>query len=291
MIVKPGILRHPKYQALRERFGDVALTYLVAIWEHCELVKGANWGPVSAKYVEKVAGYRGKRGELFRMMVDPMEDGSTGWIELVPAHPEFPLNGGESPENSVESPENSAVLVHDWAEVNSRLLQARDAAARGGRAKALMEKARRSSAAMTGAEREYGGSMANGLPPLYKGEEGNGSNGSKGEEGAPLSDLNGSGKNFIENGRKWLRANGVPEEFISWKEKFLNSPSGWTRVLSWWEEKRGGKSEVARRSRDDLQTEKDRIEGELATKGAVLSAEEAKGLQAELAMIRKQLGE
>lgn len=200
--------------------------------------------------------------------------------------------GGGKSEKVGEIGRNSAVLVHDWAEVNSRLLAARINGAKGGRSKALNGRVNGSSYGRAGVQHSSGGGMAAVKPQATVGGEGKGSEGMevRGGLGSSLSFAE-AGERGIEKGRAWLRAQGVPEEFISAKEKFLTSRDGINRVLGYWQERARGNSAEARRSREEWQEEKARVEGELATKGGLLTAEQAKGLQAELVMIRRQLGE
>jgi hypothetical protein len=115
MIVEPTILRSPKYLALKKALGsrgDRALEYLVALWAHCqEDQRGGNWGKMGPEYVELIAGWEGKSGELYTILSTPGIQGKSGWVE----------------------DRNGRIVIHDWHEHNKSLLNSWKSGRFGGR--------------------------------------------------------------------------------------------------------------------------------------------------------------
>lgn len=108
MKVSIGVLRHPKFLDLKERIGAEALEYLVRLWGHCEEdQRGGTWRGADGRYVERVLDWRGKRGKLWRALLE------CRWVHE--------SEGG--------------VVVHDWDAMNWRAVVNWRVGANGGRPK------------------------------------------------------------------------------------------------------------------------------------------------------------
>jgi hypothetical protein len=119
MIVEPGLTRHPKFIAFKQKVGPEALEYLVRLWEHCQVSqKGGNWGPVRGKYVECAVGWpKERKGVLFRALLSPFGSPKQGgWIEI---------------------DENQNLLVKSWDVVNASLKRSWENGKLGGRPKSV----------------------------------------------------------------------------------------------------------------------------------------------------------
>lgn len=108
MRVEPELPDHPKYLRLKRRVGDFALEALVRLWAHCQQnQRGELWRGVDAEYLELIAKWEEQPGLLFRSLLE------TGWIE-----------------QSAEG-----ILIHDWEEMNSQIVNNWVNGTKGGRRK------------------------------------------------------------------------------------------------------------------------------------------------------------
>lgn len=93
MRVEPETPDHPKFRRLKRRVGDIAMECLVRLWAHCQNgQRGGTWSRIDPEYVEVVAGWAGKPGELYAALKD------IGWVEE----------------------RGTKLVIHDWDKMNSR---------------------------------------------------------------------------------------------------------------------------------------------------------------------------
>lgn len=96
MIVDPDFLTHWKTQALKETLEDEAApVYVIALWAHCQLRRTDRFEGISHGTFAKICRYpfKGDSGSFFEAMRD------CGFVDI----------------------EGDTVVVHGWAEVNSKL--------------------------------------------------------------------------------------------------------------------------------------------------------------------------
>lgn len=96
MIIDPDFLTHWKTQALREALEDEAApVYVIALWAHCQLRRTDRFPGISHATFAKICRYpfKGDSGAFFEAMQ------SCGFVDI----------------------EGDTVIVHGWAEVNSKL--------------------------------------------------------------------------------------------------------------------------------------------------------------------------
>lgn len=108
MRVEPELPDHPKYLRLKRRVGDFALEALIRLWAHCQQnQRGELWRGVDEEYLELIAKWEEQPGLLFRSLLE------TGWIEQ----------------------SADGILIHDWEEMNSQIVNNWVNGTKGGRRK------------------------------------------------------------------------------------------------------------------------------------------------------------
>jgi hypothetical protein len=114
MIIRPDILRHPKYRLFRQAVGPEALEYLCRLWAHCsEGKRGENWGKVSPQYVEMVCEWQNRPGQLWEALTGCSLPGKAPWVKV----------------------RRGCVVIHEWEEHNKSLLKSWFNGRLGGRPK------------------------------------------------------------------------------------------------------------------------------------------------------------
>lgn len=74
MNVTPELVNHPRFHGLQQALQQaghppVGMEVLVRLWGHCQVAqRGENWGKKDPAYVEQVARWTGKPGELFKIL-------------------------------------------------------------------------------------------------------------------------------------------------------------------------------------------------------------------------------
>lgn len=112
MIIEPGFVDDPKVVALERRLGKrhgpEAVKFILRLWEHCHIGKrGGNWGPLDGDYVERVARWQGRPGELFGHLTAVLVPGRAPFIE----------------QHAVEGQPVPSLVIHDWNTHNASLTQ------------------------------------------------------------------------------------------------------------------------------------------------------------------------
>ena len=99
MRVEPELPRHPKFRRLERIVGEGAMKYLIALWGHCQNnQRGEFWPGANADYVELICEWDGEPGVLFNAL---RTCGNPAGFIVV---------------------ENGGVRVHDWDEMNARIV-------------------------------------------------------------------------------------------------------------------------------------------------------------------------
>ena len=109
MIVKPSLLKHPKFQRLETLAGAASLASLIRMWCHCEDdQRGEHWTPNVKNlpaYIEQVCEWKGEPGKLCDALVE------TGFVVL----------------------DREGIRIHDWDDWNHALVSKWKNGKRGGR--------------------------------------------------------------------------------------------------------------------------------------------------------------
>lgn len=108
MNVHPGLTSHAKFKIFKNNLKALgvhdALEFLCRLWAHCQAKQlGENWGKVSPDYVEAIAEWNGKPGELWELLTKPF-CGKKGWVHT-DKHGRVFITGWD---------EHNVYLVNSW---------------------------------------------------------------------------------------------------------------------------------------------------------------------------------
>jgi len=87
MNVTPELVNHPRFHGLQTAlkaagYPGLAMEVLVRLWGHCQVAqRGENWGKKDPLYIEAVARWEGKQGELFKILTTDFF-GEGPWVRV-----------------------------------------------------------------------------------------------------------------------------------------------------------------------------------------------------------------